>query len=262
MVHRHALEPYRGHLLTAKTLKPVLSRVAGNDPLPDETLAFLTGLLDGTPPARIENWAAALTHGSFTATPNKGMARAADYQRLEFLGDRVLGLTIAQWLYETEAQDEGRLSQRLNVLVSRQTCAGIAREMNLAPHIRLGKQARDDGGADSDNILGDVMEALIGASFVESGFDVTSALVRRLWADTFGGKAGQSKHPKSALQEWAAGNRRRAPDYTLIDRSGPDHALHFTVAVVVKGVGEARATANSKQEAETKAASEFLRLYA
>lgn len=236
--------------------------VAGAAPLPDETVAFLTDLLGGTTPVRIANWAAALTHGSFTAAPNKGVARAADYQRLEFLGDRVLGLTIAQWLYEAESNDEGRLSQRLNVLVSRQTCAGIARGLNLAPHIRLGKQARDDGGADSDNILGDVMEALIGACFLEQGFDATSAFVRRLWSDTFGGKAGTAKHPKSALQEWAAGNRRKTPEYKLIDRSGPDHALHFTVEVVVKGVGEARATANSKQEAETRAATEFLRLYA
>lgn len=257
MGHSHTLQPDRAHLLTAKP-KPV----AGDAPLSDATLAFLTGLLDGTPPARIDNWAAALTHGSFTAAPNKGIARAADYQRLEFLGDRVLGLTIAQWLYEAESQDEGRLSQRLNVLVSRQTCAGIARGLNLAPHIRLGKQARDDGGADSDNILGDVVEALIGACFIEQGFEAAGALIRRLWGPTFGGHAGQTKHPKSALQEWAAGHRRKTPDYTLIDRSGPDHALQFTVSVVVKGVGEARATANSKQEAETRAASEFLRLYA
>jgi ribonuclease III len=245
-----------------KGSKLSLKSVAGDAPLPDETLSFLDALLGGLPPVALANWAAALTHGSFTAAPNKGVARAADYQRLEFLGDRVLGLAIAQWLYEAESQDEGRLSQRLNVLVSRQTCAGIARKLNLAPHIRLGKQARDDGGADSDNILGDVMEALIGACFLDHGFDATGALVRRLWADTFGGKAGQSKHPKSALQEWAAGNRRKPPEYTLIDRSGPDHALQFTVEVSVKGVGEARATANSKQEAETRAAGEFLRLHA
>jgi ribonuclease-3 len=244
-----------------KGSRPALKPVAGDTPLPDETLNFLSALLGDLPLRTLPNWAAALTHGSFTAAPNKGVARAADYQRLEFLGDRVLGLTIAQWLYEAEGQDEGRLSQRLNVLVSRQTCAGVARGLGLAPHIRLGKQARDDGGADSDNILGDVMEALIGACFLDHGFDATSVLVRRLWADTFGGKAGQSKHPKSALQEWAAGNRRKPPEYTLIDRSGPDHSLQFTVAVAVKGVGEARATASSKQEAETKAAAEFLRLH-
>lgn len=236
--------------------------MASNSPLPDETLDFLRTLLAETPPVALANWAAALTHGSFTAAPNRGAARAADYQRLEFLGDRVLGLTIAQWLFEAESQDEGRLSQRLNALVSRQTCAGIARGLGLAPHIRLGKQARDDGGADSDNILGDVMEALIGACFLDHGFEATSAMVRRLWSDTFGGKVGQSKHPKSALQEWAAGNRRKPPEYSLIDRSGPDHALTFTVSVAVKGVGEARATASSKQEAETLAAGEFLRLYA
>ncbi len=260
LVHGHALEPHREHLLTVGKLK--LRPVAGAEPLPDETLAFLRALLDGTAPDNLELWTAALTHGSFTAAPNKGIARAADYQRLEFLGDRVLGLTIAEWLYEAESDAEGRLSQRLNALVSRQSCANVARGLKLAPHIRLGKQARDDGGADSDNILGDVMEALIGASFLERGFETTRNMVRKLWSDTFRGHAGQTKHPKSALQEWAAGNRRRPPEYALIDRSGPDHSLQFTVSVAVKGVGEARATANSKQEAETKAAGEFLRLYA
>ncbi|MEY4473604.1 MAG: ribonuclease, partial [Pseudomonadota bacterium] len=125
----------------------------------------------------------------------------------------------------------------------------------------LGKQARDDGGADSDNILGDVMEALIGASFVTHGFEETRAMVRRLWADAVSGQTGQRKHPKSALQEWCAGNRRRMPEYRLVERSGPDHAARFTVAVSVPGVGEAEAIAGSKQEAETKAAEEFMRRF-
>lgn len=217
-----------------------------------ETHAFLTDLAD-RPPVDEGLWLEALTHGSTGA--------ARDYQRLEFLGDRVLGLVIAEWLHAAETGDEGRLSQRLNALVSRATCARIARSIDLGAHIRLGKQARDDGGADSDNILGDVMEAVIGASFVTHGFDATRAMVRRLWADAVGGQTGQRKHPKSALQEWCAGNRRRMPDYRLVERTGPDHAARFTVAVSVHGVGEAEATAGSKQEAETKAAEEFMKRF-
>lgn len=199
-------------------------------------------------------WIEALTHGSVGDQP--------DYERLEFLGDRVLGLTIAEWLYESGTESEGQLSQRLNALVSRQMCAEIARDIRLADHIRLGKQARADGGADSDNILGDVMEALLGASFVTCGFDPTRGLVRSLWADAMGGHAGQRKHPKSALQEWAAGNRRKMPEYTLADRSGPDHAAQFTVTVAIKGVGEVTASGSSKQEAETEAARLFLEKFA
>lgn len=211
-----------------------------------EFLADLTGL----PVSDAALWEEALTHGSTGA--------ARDYDRLEFLGDRVLGLSVAEWLYERDGDNEGKLSQRLNALVSGASCAAIARSIHLGPHMVLGKQARDDGGHDSDNILGDVMEALIGACFVDHGFDAARALVRRLWAEAVAGRSGQHKHPKSALQEWAAGNRRKAPEYRLVDRSGPDHAARFTVAVSVNGVGSAEATAGSKQEAETLAAAEFM----
>ncbi|MFM6951062.1 MAG: ribonuclease III [Novosphingobium sp.] len=220
--------------------------------LESATHEFLTALA-GKPPVDEALWLEALTHGSTGA--------ARDYQRLEFLGDRVLGLVIAEWLHAAESGNEGRLSQRLNALVSRATCARVARGIGLGSHIRLGKQARDDGGADSDNILGDVMEALIGASFITQGFDETRAMVRRLWADAVGGQTGQRKHPKSALQEWCAGNRKRMPDYRLVERSGPDHAARFTVAVSVHGVGEAEATAGSKQEAETLAAEAFMQRF-
>lgn len=221
--------------------------------LADETRAFLHALT-GCEPRDPAHWREALTHGS------TGDAR--DYQRLEFLGDRVLGLAIADWLYEEGKADEGKLSQRLNALVARTTCAQVARAVGLGAHIRLGKQARDDGGHDSDNILGDVMEALIGACFLEHGFPAARTMVRRLWAQDFAGQTGQRKHPKSALQEWAAGNRRKPPEYRVVERSGPDHAAKFTVEVSVKGVGEAEATGSSKQEAETEAAAAFLRKFA
>jgi ribonuclease III len=217
-----------------------------------ETHAFLTALA-GRPPVDEPLWLEALTHGSTGA--------ARDYQRLEFLGDRALGMVIADWLYQLDGGDEGKLSQRLNALVSRTTCAKVARQIGLGEHIRLGKQARDDGGQDSDNILGDVMEALIGACFVTQGFDSTAEMVRRLWADMVAGKAGTSKHPKSALQEWAAGNRRKVPEYRLVERSGPDHAARFTVAVGVKGVGEVEASGSSMRDAETAAAEAFMKRF-
>ena len=215
----------------------------------DATHRFITDLTDGAP-RDTALWREALTHGS--------TGEARDYQRLEFLGDRVLGLAIAEWLHERTDGDEGKLSQRLNALVSRHTCAAVAREIGLGEHIRLGKQANDDGARDSDNILGDVMEATLGALFVERGFDAARATVRRLWATRVAGQTGQSKHPKSALQEWAAGNGRKPPEYRLVDRTGPDHASQFTVAVTVHGVGEAQATATSKGDAERRAAEKFM----
>ncbi|MBO0749485.1 MAG: ribonuclease III [Porphyrobacter sp.] len=195
-------------------------------------------------------WVEALTHGSTGA--------ARDYQRLEFLGDAVLGLAIAEWLYRREDGTEGELAQRLNALVSRSTCATIAREIGLAEHIRLGKQARDDGAHLSDNVLGDVMEALLGANFLETSFSATREIVHDLWDDAVSGHTGRAKHPKSALQEWAAGNRRKPPEYEVVDRAGPDHAARFTVRVSVHNVGEVEATASSKQEAETEAARLFM----
>lgn len=204
----------------------------------------------GAAPKDERLWHEALTHGS--------TGEDFDYQRLEFLGDRVLGLAIAEWLYENDDAPEGKLSQRLNALVSRQSCARVARSIGLDAHIRLGKQARTDGGHDSDNILGDIVESLIGACQIDHGFAAARSLVRKWFAEAVEGRAGQSKHPKSALQEWAAGNRRKPPQYELVDRSGPDHASRFTVKVSVGSVGEATGEGDSKQQAETAAARAFL----
>lgn len=195
-------------------------------------------------------WLAALTHGS--------TGEASNYERLEFLGDRVLGLAVADWLYANLVAPEGRLALRLNAMVSRQMCAEVAREIGLPAHMRISKQAHADGGRDSDNILGDVMEALLGAQFLEAGFDAAGALVLRLWAAALNSAEGKAKHPKSALQEWAAGNRRKPPEYEVVDRSGPDHAARFTVRVSVHKVGSAEGEASSKQEAEKAAAAEFM----
>lgn len=199
-------------------------------------------------------WQAALTHGS--------MGEKRDYERLEFLGDRVLGLSIAQWLFDQSEAPEGKLAQRLNAIVSREMCATIARGIDLSEHIRISRQAHADGGRDSDNILGDVMESLLGAQFIDNGFDQARELVQLLWRPALEGGAGESKHPKSALQEWAAGSQRKPPEYDVIDRSGPDHAARFTVRVKIHKVGEAEATAASKGEAEKAAAKAFMEKYA
>ncbi len=216
--------------------------------LDGETRSWLEAL--GFTVSNAQVWHEALTHGS-TGEPR-------DYQRLEFLGDRVLGLTIAHWLYAEGKSDEGRMAQRLNALVSKAACAARAREIGVADHVRMGKQAREDGAHDSDNVLGDIMESLLGANFIEGGFDATQELIRDLWRDAVDGAAGKSKHPKSALQEWAAGNQRRAPEYSVVATDGPDHARRFTVKVSVYKVGEVEATASGKRDAETEAARLFM----
>jgi len=182
-----------------------------------------------------------------------------DYERLEFLGDRVLGLAIAAWLYELFPEEpEGKLSRRLNMLVARETCAEVARELGAGDRIRLGKQARDDGASDSDNVLGDVVESLLGALYLEAGLDVAIGFVRRAWGERVTGQEKAPKHPKSALQEWAAANDRKSPVYSLANRAGPHHAPRFTVEVEIPGIGKASAEGLSKQEAETEAAKALL----
>lgn len=204
----------------------------------------------GHRPADAALFKRALTHGS------RGDEH---YQRLEFLGDRVLGLIMASWLYELFPEEpEGKLSRRFNSLVSRETCAEVARELDVGRHVILGKQARDDGAADSDNVLGDVVESLIGALYLEAGLDKATGFVRRAWAERLNQGDQAPKHPKSTLQEWAAANNRRPPFYELKGRSGPHHAPRFVVEVTIKGVGEASAEGLSKQEAETAAAKALL----
>ncbi len=181
------------------------------------------------------------------------------YERLEFLGDRVLGLIVATWLFELFPDEpEGKLSRRFNALVSGEVCAEIARELGVGGQVRLGKQAREDGAADSDNVLGDIVEALIGALYLEAGLEVATAFVRRAWADRVSTHDKAPKHPKSALQEWAAANEKKPPAYQTKHRSGPHHAPRFVVEVEIKGVGTATAEGFSKQEAETAAAKALL----
>lgn len=171
----------------------------------------------------------------------------------------MLGLAVAEWLFERFADEpEGALSRRLNALVTGPVCAGVAREIGLAPHLKLGKQAREDGAADSDNVLGDAMEALIGAFYLEFGLEAVRSFIRKAWAARIEAHTVAPRHPKSALQEWAAANNRRPPEYEVIDRSGPNHAPRFTVKVSIGKLADATGEGANKQEAETAAAAALL----
>jgi len=210
---------------------------------------WIAGLI-GRAPRNGALFVQALTHGS---------ASADHYERLEFLGDRILGLLIGEWLFELyPTEPEGKLSARLNQIVSGEVCAEIAREIGIQPHMILGKQARDDGAMHSTNVLGDMMEALIGALYLDGDIGEARAFVRRLWKGRVDGIDQAPKHPKSELQEWAAAHKRRTPEYQLIDRSGPPHNPRFTVRVHIHNIGEADAEGSSKQEAETAAARALL----
>jgi len=181
------------------------------------------------------------------------------YERLEFLGDRVLGLAIAAWLYALFPDEpEGKLSRRLNALVARDVCAEVGRGFAVGGRVRLGKQAREDGASDSDNVIGDVVEALIGALYLEAGLESAEAFVRRAWGDRVSARDKAPQHPKSALQEWAAAKEKKPPAYRLAERTGPQHAPTFVVEVEIKGVGSATGEGASKQEAETAAAAKLL----
>ncbi|MBP6030098.1 MAG: ribonuclease III [Sphingobium sp.] len=217
-----------------------------NDPARLEWIQRLTGW---APDNRIL-FLQALTHGS--ASPDH-------YERLEFLGDRVLGLVIGAWLYQLYPDEpEGKLSARLNQLVSREICAEIAREIGLQEYMILGKQARDDGARDSANVLCDMLESLLGALYIDAGIEKAGGFIRCIWNSRATGSNHAPKHPKSELQEWAAAHKRKTPEYVLAERSGPAHAPHFTVVVSIRNVGEAQATGSSKQEAETEAARKLL----
>lgn len=181
------------------------------------------------------------------------------YQRLEFLGDRVLGLIIAEWLSERFPRDpEGQLSHRLTSLVSRATCAEVGTALGVSSVMRLGKQAREDGASRSENVVGDVVEALIAALYLDQGIDAARDFIRREWEPHLGLLAQAPRHPKSLLHELAEARKRRSPLYEVVQTSGPSHAPKFRVRVSLGSLGEAEGDGSSKQEAETAAAAALL----
>ena len=211
--------------------------------------AFLESAF-GRRPSDLKPFERAVTHASVGRD---------SYDRLEFLGDRVLGVVVAAWLYERFPNEpEGLMSKRFNALVSRETCAEVGRALGVPTHIRLGKQARDDRASDSDNVVGDVVEALIGALFLDSGLDAAQAFIRSAWADYIENQQRVPQHPKSALQELAADLSLPPPHYELVGRTGAHHAPTFRIRVSIKGGGEAEAEGPSKQDAETDAAAALI----
>ncbi|MGI8932024.1 MAG: ribonuclease III [Sphingomicrobium sp.] len=211
--------------------------------------AFIADAL-GRAPADPKLFERALTHGSHSGDT---------YERLEFLGDRVLGLVVAQWVYERFPNEpEGKMSRRYNALVARETCAEVGRALGLPPHIRLGKQAREDHASMSDNVIGDVVEGMLGAIYIDAGLAAAETFVRVHWAPFLDEQKRAPVHPKSDLQERAALKKLGIPLYELVSRFGPHHAPRFRVKVSLGRHGEAEAEGDSKQEAETAAAATLL----
>ena len=204
----------------------------------------------GHEPRDLHLFELALTHSSVGGD---------SYERLEFLGDRVLGVVIARALYERYPNEpEGNLSKRYNGLVDRDTCAENGREIGVPALVRLGKQAREDGASQSENVVGDVVEALIGALFLDGGISVAERFILELWGPDLATQRRAPQHPKSALQELAAARAVKAPVYEVLSRTGAHHAPRFTIRVSVATLGEATAEGTSKQEAETAAAAALL----
>jgi ribonuclease-3 len=184
--------------------------------------------------------------------------RHATYQRLEFLGDRVLGVCVSSMLYEAFPDaDEGQLSRRLADLVRRETCAEVALGWDVEPYIRLGPGEKTLATL-RQAILGDICESLIGAVFLDGGFDAARALVKRAFESRMRAPNRPLRDPKTTLQEWAQARALPAPTYRERARSGPDHAPVFLVAVHVEGHAEIEAKGSSKRIAEQAAAAAFI----
>ncbi len=195
----------------------------------------------------------ALTHASLAG------ARRRSNERLEFLGDRVLGLALARLLIERFPDDpEGALGRRLAHLASREVLAEIARELELGRHLRLSRGEEESGGRDNPTILADALEAVLGAVFLDGGFEPAEALVRRLFAARVEALTAPPRDPKTALQEWAQGHGLPLPRYHLLEREGPPHAPRFRVEVRVQGLPPETAEGGSKRAAERAAAEKLL----
>ena len=197
----------------------------------------------------------ALTHRS--AAHGKGRARASN-ERLEFIGDRVLGLTIAEWLAERfPHEQEGELGRRLAHLVSQPVLAGVAETVGLAAAVSVSPGEAKAGVAKRATVLADALEAALGALYMDGGLDAARDFVRRAWNDAMIIQAEPPKDAKTTLQEWAQKRGLELPGYLITERSGPPHAPAFTVTVTV-GECEASGTAGSRRAAEQLAAEKLL----
>ncbi len=199
----------------------------------------------------------ALTHAS--AVAGRSRKQPESYQRLEFLGDRVLGLAIADALLERFPEaPEGELSRRLARLVSRETCTEVAEEMALAEHLKMGGNVRK-GATATPSVLADVCEAVIAAVYRDGGLDAARRLVERYWGPRIESAKGPLRDAKTELQEWAHRSGFDTPVYVETFRTGPDHRPEFEIEVTVGDVAPMRAKGGSKREAEHEAAASLLR---
>lgn len=198
----------------------------------------------------------ALTHSS------AHHERALDHnERLEFLGDRVLGLVAADFVYRAYPNaSEGELSRRFNQLVRRETCARVALDLEVPACIDTGRSMSVSTLSKSVNVLGDVCEALVGALYLDGGLEVTRTIVERLWGPYLV-REDAEKDPKTRLQEWALAQHGSMPAYRALSRQGPEHAPIFKMSVCVLGVGEAVGQGTSKRYAEQSAAEAFLKAH-
>ena len=195
----------------------------------------------------------ALTHPSAAGA-------GPDFERFEFLGDRVLGLVIADALVARyDKLEEGALARRLNALVRKEACAEVAQKIGLAKALRRDVKEARPGSKAMTALLGNGCEALIAAIYLDGGFEAAQRFVLQFWADLFEQVKEISADAKSALQEWAHQTAESLPDYDVIGRTGPDHAPIFTVSVVVKGYASVEASGSSKREAQQNAAEALLR---
>ncbi len=196
----------------------------------------------------------ALTHSSISS------ATRPDNQRLEFLGDRVLGLTMAEALFEKDkSASEGQLAPRFNALVRKETCADVARQIDLGAVLKLGRSEMMSGGRRKEALLADAMEAVIAAVYRDAGFEVAKDLVRRLWGKRIDHVENDARDAKTALQEWAQARGQKPPKYVEISRKGPDHAPVFTIEVTLESGQSECSEANSKRHAEQAAAKALLK---
>jgi ribonuclease-3 len=197
----------------------------------------------------------ALTHISALSGKN----RVGSYQRLEFLGDHVLGLVVSDLLFRGfAAADEGELSRRLADLVRKETCADVARAIDLGTAIKLGTSEANAGGRNRAAILADVCEALIGAVFLDGGYQAAVVVVEQLWGDRLRTSASPVRDPKTALQEWAQARGLPTPSYREVARTGPHHDPQFRVAVQLPELMPAEGLGRSKRAAEQAAAAALL----
>ncbi len=198
----------------------------------------------------------ALTHPSVAQTPGE---RAATYERLEFLGDRVLGLVIARLLFETFPDEpEGDLAPRFTNLVRREGLARVAADIGLGEHVILSRGEEETGGKQNPGILADVLEAVLAALYLDGGLETADRFIRRHWNELMTEDAVPPKDSKTRLQEWAQGRGLPLPEYRETGRQGPPHAPLFTVQVSLPGQHPASATGPSKRAAEQKAAAALL----